>query len=112
MTYARRVDRNHAEVRTALRAAGWHVTDLFRVGRGVPDMLASKPRVAVLVEAKMPGEELTPAEVEYLHLYQGPRVVAHSGQEAVDGCAEIERAINAPNKALWQELIGKKSKAR
>jgi hypothetical protein len=91
ITYARRVDRNHAEVRTALRAAGWHVTDLFRVGRGVPDMLAARPGLAVLVEVKVKGEKLTEAEEAYLKLYPGPAVVVYGAQDAVDRLAELAR---------------------
>lgn len=91
--WARKTDRNHAEIRAALRAAGWHVTDLFRVGQGVPDLLAAKPRCAVLVEVKMPGEPLTADESKFHADYPGPAVVAFSGQDAVTQCGLIFQAV-------------------
>lgn len=36
--YARRTDRNHAEIRDGLRALGWEVLDLSGAGDGVGDM--------------------------------------------------------------------------
>lgn len=44
MRHAKRVDRNHAEVKAALKLAGWQVTDLSHIGHGVPDLFAIKPR--------------------------------------------------------------------
>lgn len=36
--YARRVDRNHSEIRDGLRAEGWDVMDLSGAGDGIPDL--------------------------------------------------------------------------
>jgi hypothetical protein len=36
--YARKVDRNHGEIRDGLRKLGWTVHDLSSAGDGVPDL--------------------------------------------------------------------------
>lgn len=55
MRYARRTDDNHSEVVKALRALGWSVLDLSRVGGGCPDLLAARNGTTVLVEVKRPA---------------------------------------------------------
>lgn len=52
MSYARRTDTSHAEIRDALRALGWRVLDVHHFPAFV-DLLAYKPsRGYVLVECK------------------------------------------------------------
>jgi DNA-binding NarL/FixJ family response regulator len=83
--YAKRTDRNHAEIRRTLKQCGYYVMDTFRVGHGFPDLLAvSKAGLPVLLEVKMPGEKLTDAEREFWRSYPGPIAVVQSAQEAVD----------------------------
>lgn len=63
MTRARRVDRNHGEIRDGLRWAGFDTFDCSRFGDGFPDLLVRGPdERLVLMEVKMPGEKLTVAE--------------------------------------------------
>ena len=66
MAYARKVDRNHADVVDAMRQAGWLVIDCSRVGRGFPDVLAAKAGRLVLVEVKAPNGKLTPEQLLFL----------------------------------------------
>src|SRR3990170_4949044 len=48
-----RTDANHAEIRMALRAAGYSCYDLFRLGQGWPDILVlSKTGIPILGEIK------------------------------------------------------------
>ena len=47
-----RVDANHGEVRSALRAAGWTVVDCAGVGSGFPDLLIAKHGRVMMVEIK------------------------------------------------------------
>ena len=47
-----RVDANHAQIRSALRAAGWTVVDCAGVGSGFPDLLIAKHGRLVMVEIK------------------------------------------------------------
>lgn len=42
MRHARRTDRNHAEIRDGLRAAGYDCLDLSDVGGGVPDLCCNR----------------------------------------------------------------------
>ena len=65
-----RVDANHAEVRSALRAAGWTVVDCAGVGSGFPDLLIAKHGRVLMVEikdgAKVPSKQkLTEDEVQF-----------------------------------------------
>ena len=79
-----KVDRNQPEVTAALRAAGWKVRPLHMVGEGWPDLCAAQDDINVLVEVKMPGEKLTPAEEKFWAEWPGPKEIAYSGQDAVD----------------------------
>jgi Holliday junction resolvase len=47
-----RTDSNHADVVKALRAVGWWVLDLSRVGEGCPDVLAGRHGRLELIEIK------------------------------------------------------------
>ena len=47
-----KVDRNHGEIRDALRAMGWYVYDTARVGGGFPDLVCAKNGRLVLAEVK------------------------------------------------------------
>ena len=49
---AARVDQNHDQVVTALRAAGATVQSLARVGKGVPDLLVGFKGQTLLMEVK------------------------------------------------------------
>ena len=68
-----RVDDNHGDVRDALRAAGWSVRDMSRVGSGWPDLLAIRHGRTVHVEVKdgakpKSARKLTPDE-ERVHAW-------------------------------------------
>lgn len=89
--YAAKADRNQPEVTAALRAAGWSVYHTHTVGRGYPDLAVAKDGWSAHVEVKMPGEKLTDDEQTFHRTWQGPLVIAYSGQDAIDKC-EAERA--------------------
>ena len=68
-----RVDANHGEVRSALRAAGWTVVDCARIGSGFPDLLIAKHGRIVMVEIKdgakvKSAQKLTEDEVQFHQL--------------------------------------------
>lgn len=89
MRRARRVDGNQGVIVKALRAAGRFVEILSDVGRGVPDLLVSWSGQCALLEVKMPGAVLTPAEADWHLRWKGPPVaVVRSPQEALEatGC--------------------------
>ena len=52
MSYARKVDGNHAEIVSALRGAGAVVIDMSHIGGGVPDLWVSSRHFAGWLEIK------------------------------------------------------------
>ena len=65
-----RVDANHSEVRSALRAAGWTVVDCARIGAGFPDLIIARRGVIRMVEIKdgakvKSAQKLTEDEVQF-----------------------------------------------
>lgn len=87
MRRAAKRDVNHQEVGDYLRAQGWSVLDLASAGFGIPDYAVSKPGFAALLEVKRPDgspsqRELTPMEKEVRARWQGPYIIAFSGEQA------------------------------
>lgn len=68
MRHAKRTDRNHAEIRDALRALGWTITDLSGAGDGIPDLAVHlRPGVPHFIEIKdgskpLSAQKLTAAQ--------------------------------------------------
>jgi len=81
MTWRRRVDRNHAEIRDGLRRCGYSVWDCSRFGDGFPDLLLRVGGAVLLLEVKMPREGLTPKEEAFGAIF--PVHVVHSLEEAL-----------------------------
>lgn len=100
MRRAAKRDLSHHEIGDYLRAAKWSVLDLADHGDGVPDYAVSVPDFAALVECKPPGpassRKLTPKEQAVRDRWQGPYVIAQSGEEAL---AELEAKRTA-----WKAL--------
>ena len=84
--HRRKPDANQAEVVAALRAAGYAVLDLHRVGEGVPDLLVADERTGhqVLVEIKQDGEFLNVREKEFFQTWPGQKRIVFDAQDAVD----------------------------
>ena len=84
--YARKADANQPEIVQALRQAGWTVHHTHTLGQGFPDLACGKHGTTVLVECKMPGEMLTPAEKIFHAEFRGAVIIAFSGADAVQKC--------------------------
>ena len=83
--YARRVDRNHAEIRDAIRKAGYYTFDTHALGCGFPDLLAVNKRGrVVLFEVKSPGEKLTTPEAIFRETYPGALFIVQTAEQALD----------------------------
>jgi hypothetical protein len=92
MRYDARVDGNHTEIVTGLRAAGYNVLDLSKAGCGVPDALVvSKAGASVFMEFKVRGCKLTDAERKFHATYTGLCFVVFSLEDALDKLSEIDR---------------------
>ena len=83
--YARRIDRNHGEIRNGLLHCGYELFDAFRLGYGWPDLyVRSKSGAWVWIEVKMPGEPMTEAEARWWKRYDGPGMIAYSLEQALE----------------------------
>lgn len=91
MRRAAKTDRNHEEIRSALRQVGCGVLDLAAVGNGCPDLLVHLPVwpfTMILLEikdsAKPPSaRRLTKAQQEFHGRWRGPVRVVTTVDEAL-----------------------------
>jgi hypothetical protein len=75
MTYAKRVDANHAIVVKALRNLGCSVFDTSRVAGGFPDLVVGKNQKTVLVEVKRDEKaKFTPSQDLFMLNWKGSTV--------------------------------------
>jgi hypothetical protein len=91
--YAKRVDANHAQVKSALTAAGCVVEDLSAIGGGVPDLLVGYmkrgERLFWAVEVKdgqkvKSAQKLTDAQIRWHEKFAGwPVSVVDSAEAAL-----------------------------
>ena len=79
----RRVDANQADIVAACRRAGATVTLLHTVGHGCPDLLVGFRGVNYLLECKVPGGRLTPAEREWHATWPGQKAIVFSAEQAL-----------------------------
>jgi hypothetical protein len=95
MRHAKRVDRNHAEVRDGLRADGYLVDDTSKIGNGFPDIAVQVERgwpptlfIEIKDEKQPPSaRELTDPEKRMQKLIGPERYrVANSLLEAREQC--------------------------
>jgi hypothetical protein len=92
MTYAKRVDLNHAEVVKTLRSLGAGVVDMSRVGQGFPDLLVHYKGQCVLVEVKSgEAKKFTQAQLNFISNWQGPAIVRIND---VDGAIRLVKMID------------------
>jgi len=85
--FARRVDANHAQVKSALIAAGAKVHDLSSTGGGVPDLLIGINGRLALFEVKdgakvKSAQKLTKAQEEFHAMWAGFPICTVDGPEA------------------------------
>jgi hypothetical protein len=87
MKYAK-VDANHCQVVSALRAAGASVQSLAAVGKGVPDLLVSFNGVNLLMEVKdgnksKSAQRLTEDQIKWHGAWQGPVCIVDGPEAAL-----------------------------
>lgn len=88
---AAKVDGNHAAIVRGLRDMGAGVLSTATLGRGAPDILAYYLRTYVLLEIKLPGENLNAAQLDFHAAWPGPIYVVRSVAEAKLAVAEAAR---------------------
>jgi hypothetical protein len=94
-----RTDANHAEIREAVRAAGYFWLDTFRAGEGVPDcFVLSKSRRWVALEIKSGDNKLTHKERDLFNTVgAGPLYTVGSVEDALEILALYDK------KECWKE---------
>ena len=80
---AARVDANQREIVAALRKVGASVQHLHTVGGGCPDILVGLRGRNILMEIKMPTEDLNALEREWAIAWMGQTCTVRSPEEAV-----------------------------
>ena len=88
MRRAAKIDSNHIQVVSALRAAGASVQSLASVGKGVPDLLVAIRGVNLLMEVKdgnkpKSAQKLTDDQLKWHGAWQGPVCVVDGPEAAL-----------------------------
>lgn len=80
---AKRVDANQKSIVAALRKAGATVTHLHTVHKGCPDLLVGHKNKTYLMEVKVPGGALTPAQEIWHAEWRGQKAIVETIEEAL-----------------------------
>jgi hypothetical protein len=80
---AAKVDANQEPIVDALRAMGYSVTSLAKVGNGCPDIVCGAHGHNVLIEIKVPGETLNAPQKKWHREWTGKAHVVYSFAEAL-----------------------------
>jgi hypothetical protein len=76
-------DGNEGEIIAALKAEGCAVHQIN--GKGVCDLLVCTPeKRTILIEVKMPGETLTPAQKEFHKVWPGEKHIVYTASQVAD----------------------------
>ena len=89
-TWARKVDRNQAEIVSALRQVGASVLVLSRVGQGCPDLAVGIRGETYFMEIKTVRGALTPAEHEFMERWRGHYAIVRTPEEALKAIGVME----------------------
>lgn len=88
--YARRKDTTHAPMVDDLRKAGVSVVDLANLGNDIPDILACRYGLCVLVEVKSPksigrykGDGRSDGQIKFAESWNGCQVIRAETAEEV-----------------------------
>lgn len=91
-----RTDRNHGEIRDALRAMGIRVYDASRVGGGFPDLVCSFGGFTMLVEVKHGRNGFTADQEGFAGDWQGALFIVRD----LDGAQTVARFMRSQARKL------------
>lgn len=92
MTWARRVDANHANICAAIRERSWSVLDLSRVGGGAPDILIGAAFYTIPAEIKTETGKLNELQQVFHKKWMGsPILILRDPLQAVMAIREEMR---------------------
>lgn len=89
MRHRPKVDRNQAEIVAALEGVGCSVTSLAPMGGGIPDLLVGRQGRNYLLEVKVEGETLTPAQGKWGAAWRGQAQVVRTVDEALSAVGVV-----------------------
>jgi Holliday junction resolvase len=93
MTYAKRVDSNHANIVKTLRDLGCSVFDTSRVAGGFPDLVVGRNNITCLVEVKSNEKsKFTPSQEMFMMNWKGSTV---SRIDSIDGAIRLVKFLDA-----------------
>ena len=94
MTYAKRVDSNHALIVKTLRDLGCSVFDTSATGRGCPDLLVGIHSKTALVEIKRDAKaKFTDAQQKFMTSWKGgPVCRIHDVEGAINLVKTLEKS--------------------
>ena len=90
MRWAAKVDRNQAEIVSALRQVGASVLVLSRVGQGCADLAAGLRGETFFLEVKTDKGKLTPREKEFMEGWRGHYAIVRTPEEALRAIGVME----------------------
>ena len=90
MRWAAKVDRNQAEIVSALRQVGASVLVLSRVGQGCADLAAGIRGETFFLEVKTDKGKLTPREKEFMEGWRGHNAIVRTPEEALRAIGVME----------------------
>lgn len=111
--YARKKDGNQKEIEQTLTDARIPWIDTSRLGNGFPDLIALPFNTWHLLEVKVRGEKLTPAEQVFHERFQGaPLHIVYSGDHALFCMGVIDQYDAAAAKTRTPRQTSQKAPGR
>ena len=100
--YKRKTDANQAMIVRSLEWAGYHVTDLSGVGKGIPDILCTRNGSCCLVEIKNKEgrNSFTPSQIKYYAQVKAPVFVIRTINDVESLIKGELSPINSPKRPI------------
>lgn len=91
MTYARRVDANHGELKGHFEKLGCSVHDASRLGEDFPDLIVALHKQTVLVEVKTEKGKLSPGQIRFRREWKGITYEARTLDDVIAIVADMKK---------------------
>ena len=92
MSYAKKVDLNHADVVKTLRSLGASVFDASKVGKGFPDIVVGYKNNTILVEIKSgENKKFTPTQLKFMSEWKGSSIIRIND---IDGAIRLIKMLD------------------
>lgn len=78
-----KIDANHNEIVSALRAVGVSVQSLASIGHGCPDLVAAKGSMTWMIEVKGPKGKLTADQIKFIDAWNGSVHIVRTVDDAL-----------------------------